>query len=35
MIGMNNNLNVEIFNDGTAYEMDINKNDGKIVTDTV
>lgn len=26
---------VEIFDDGAAYEMDINKKDGKIVTDTV
>lgn len=26
---------VEIFDDGVAYEMDINKKDGKIVTDTV
>ena len=26
---------VEIFDDGAAYEMDINKKDGKTVTDTV
>ena len=26
---------VEIFDDGAAYEMDINKKEGKIVTDTV
>lgn len=26
---------VEIFDNGAAYEMDINKKDGKIVTDTV
>ena len=26
---------VEIYDDGTAYEMDIDKPDGKIVTDTV
>ena len=26
---------VEIFDDGAAYEMDINKKDGKIVTDAV
>lgn len=26
---------VEIFGGGSAYEMDINKEDGKIVTDTV
>ena len=26
---------VEIFDDGAAYEMDIDKKDGKIVTDTV
>ena len=26
---------VEIFDDGAAYEMDNNKKDGKIVTDTV
>lgn len=26
---------VEIYNDGEAYEMDIDKADGKIVTDTV
>lgn len=26
---------VEIYKDGEAYEMDINKPDGKVVTDTV
>lgn len=26
---------VEIYKDGEAYEMDINKSDGKVVTDTV
>lgn len=26
---------VEIFDNGAAYEMDINKENGKIVTDTV
>lgn len=26
---------VEIFDGGVAYEMDINKKDGKIVTDTI
>lgn len=26
---------VEIYNDGEAYEMDIDKADGRIVTDTV
>lgn len=26
---------VEIFDDGTAYEMDINKKDGRIETDTI
>ena len=26
---------VEIFDDGAAYERDINKKDGKTVTDTV
>lgn len=26
---------VEIYNNGEAYEMDINKEDGSIVTDTV
>lgn len=26
---------VEIYNGGEAYEMDINKDNGKIVTDTV
>lgn len=26
---------VEIFNDGEAYEMDITKKDGRMVTDTV
>lgn len=26
---------VEIYNNGEAYEMDINKSDGRIVTDTI
>ena len=26
---------VEIYDDGAAYEMDIDKPDGKVVTDTV
>lgn len=26
---------VDIYGDGEAYEMDINKPDGKVVTDTV
>ena len=26
---------VEVFDNGKAYEMDINKKDGKILTDTI